>query len=168
MCEVSRIPDDQICPVDRLSVLEIVQLGPNVTACNIHAVVNLVGVVAKKPEVGDPKGPIRRSRRATVCGIRADQILPTLAAGPDAPLAERSSIAKGALLSGQERPRAVVELLDEVVAVAADIKVEPPIAMVIVGIAYAGVLHCRESEAGLDCAVGVQSPLADVTIPAGL
>ena len=63
--------------------------------------------------------------------------------------------------------RRVVELAHPVVARRADVEVEAPIDVMVVHVAYARMLDRRECETRADPAVGVQPPLADVTVPAG-
>jgi hypothetical protein len=63
--------------------------------------------------------------------------------------------------------RWVVELADHIVAGGSYIEVEPPIDVMVMDVADAGVTHCGEAEAWAYGTVGVQLPEANVTIPSG-
>ena len=132
-------------------------------------VVDLVRAVAERPEV---TLPVPASLRRAV--VRAGHDLVTLSrAVLDAPASLVRRIAHPLRLELESCPllrardRRVVELADDVARLA-DVEVEPPVDVVVVHVADAAVLGAGEAEAWPQCAVGVQPPLADVAVPAGL
>src|SRR5215213_8206282 len=167
--EMRRVPDHHVLVANLLPVDEAVDVGFVGWSNGNHPIVDLVLVVARDPYIAAPEVV-----GDTVVGSR-DQVVSVAGLGvPDLPSPAASGVPAPLGLELEGMPvrrtdnRWRVKLANHVVLCGADVEVEPPVDVVVVDVADARIVYGREPEARADGPVIVESPPADVAIPARL
>jgi hypothetical protein len=167
MGEMCPVPDHHVLVADLLPIDEAVDVGFVGRSNGDHPIVNLVVVIAQDPYIAAPevvRDAVVRSRDqvVSVATLRVPDLPPAAASGVPAPLGLEL---EGVPARGTD-DRWRIELAHYVVLRGADVEVEPPVDVVMMGLADARTVYGREPETRADSSIIMEAPAADIPIPA--